>query len=75
MGDFYCGSLIKGAFTSWRKCPITTSTETFPINDVAFPLVTVCPLEDSNTALNYDLVNAENETLDKKVRQDLVRLA
>ena len=61
VGGGFCtaGILIKGAFTSWKESPITTSMETFPINDVAFPLVTVCPPEDSNTALNSDIVNAD----------------
>ena len=38
--------------------------ETFPISEVPFPEVIVCPPLGSNTALNYDLMTAENITID-----------
>ena len=37
--------------------------ETFPISEVPFPEVTVCPPLGSNTALKYDLMTADNITL------------
>ena len=40
-----------------------------------FARVSVCPPVDTSTNLNTDLVNAENVTLDKAVRDNLVKLA
>ena len=37
--------------------------------------MTVCPPKDTNTALNSDLVKAENSTLDKEERKHLIILA
>ena len=37
--------------------------------------MTVCPPEDTSTNLNYDLVNAEDDILDKDVRDELAKTA
>ena len=59
--------LIDRSFVAWEKSPIATSIETFPISNVTFPRVTVCPPKGTNTALNYDLWKSENRTLSKAV--------
>ena len=69
------GILIKGAFNSWDESPVASSVETFPVEDLNFPEVTICPPLGSNTALNYDLVQAANATLDKQARDELIDAA
>ena len=63
--------LICSSYLSWQQSPISTSSSTRPIKDLEFPTVTVCPPWGSNTALNYDLLKAENQSLTKKDREDL----
>ena len=45
------------------------------IKRLLFTRVSICPPADTSTNLNKDLVNAENVTLDKEVRGNLVKLA
>ena len=66
--------LINDSYNDWQASPIATSISTHPISELDFPTVTVCPPEDSNTALNYDLARARNITLTDKERQALVNL-
>ena len=74
-GFVFAGKIIGNSFNTWRKYPISTTVNTLPISKVKFPLVNVCPPEDTFTTMNYDLVMADNATLDKDVRDDLVRLS
>ena len=37
------GYLTAEAFVEWALYPISTTTETFPITDVHFPNIVVCP--------------------------------
>ena len=69
------GVLIYHSFQAWNESPVTTSIETLPIAKIAFPKVTVCPPKNTLTNLNYDLVTAENMTIDNETRKDLVFLA
>ena len=48
----------------------TTST-TRPIGTLDFPVVTVCPPWGSNTAFNYDLIKADNQSLTEQNRENL----
>ena len=43
LGFLAAGFLINNAFLDWEKSPIETSIETFPISDVYFPTIVVCP--------------------------------
>ena len=67
--------IIQESFVLWRNHPIATSTETFPISEATFPRVTVCPPDDSNTVLNYDLMKASNMTISKDVREEMFKAA
>ena len=44
---------------------------TRPIETLEFPGVTVCPPLGSNTALNYDLIKADNQSLTEQDRENL----
>ena len=68
------GYIIANSFDAWSKYPVSTTTETLPIAKAKFPIVNVCPPENTFTTMNYDLVQADNTTLDKNVRYDLERL-
>ena len=75
LGFSTAGYLIYDSFYDWAESPTVTSVETFPISEVPFPEVTVCPPLGSNTALNYDLIIADNLTIDNETRNELVKLA
>ena len=67
--------MISQSYKAWQEHPIATSITTHPINDLDFPVVTVCPPKDSNTALYHDLVHVGNGTLsedDKAVLKEVV---
>merc|ERR1712197_24557 len=65
------GYLIYQSFQSWAESPVKTTIETLPITEITFPKVTVCPPKNTYTDLNYDLMMAENMTLDNDTRKEL----
>ena len=65
------GYLIHGSYADWQKSPIATTITTRPIADLDFPTVTVCPPKGSHTALNYDLMKADNNSLTEEHRKNL----
>ena len=71
MGFTGAGYLIHSSYSAWQESPVATSIETHPIDGLDFPIVTVCPPKDSNTALNYDLMKADNTSLTENDRKDL----
>ena len=74
MGFFSAGYIIYDSFYDWAESPFVTSVETIPISEVPFPGVTICPPLGSNTALNYDLMTAENISMDEDIRNELIKL-
>ena len=42
-GFFAAGILIIKSFRNWKKYPIESTIQTFPINEVRFPTVIACP--------------------------------
>ena len=76
MGGFASASFLIGkSYLGWQQSPITTSITTRPIEQLDFPVVTVCPPLGSNTALFHDLIKADNNSLSqddrKKLKEDL----
>ena len=72
---FSCAAyLINSSYVDWQSSPIATAISTHPISDLDFPIVTICPPENSNTVLNYDLARARNITLTEIDRQTLINL-
>ena len=69
--------LIYQSFQSWADSPIVTAIETFPIEEVTFPKVTVCPPKDTYTNLNYDLMQAENVNISaenfEKLKENFIK--
>ena len=51
LGFIASGILIGKSYKDWQENPIATSITTHPINNLDFPIVTVCPPTNSNTAL------------------------
>ena len=74
-GFSVAGYLINKSFDAWAQSPITTTIETLPISGVTLPNVTVCPPKNTYTNLNYDLMMAENMTLDNETRFELFDFA
>ena len=66
---FSAGYLIHSSYSAWQESPVSTSITTHPIADLDFPTVTVCPPKGSNTALNYDLMKADNNSLTEENRE------
>ena len=63
------GYLINDSYSDWLESPVATIITTKPLSDLDFPTVTVCPPKDSNTALNYDLMKADNNSLTQEDRE------
>ena len=65
------GVLIYQSFKSWADSPIVTTIENLPIEKFTFPKVTVCPLKNTYTDVNYDIMKAGNVNLDEMTRNEL----
>ena len=63
LGFTTAGILIGKSYLEWQAHPIATSITTQPINDLDFPIVTICPPRDTKAALYHDLVKAGNANL------------
>ena len=75
LGFTGAGILIGKSYMEWQEKPIATTITTYPIDDLQFPQVTICPPKDSNTALYHDLVKAGNKTLSDEIRKTLRKAA
>ena len=64
--------LINNSYSEWQKTPIATNIVTHPLRDLDFPIVTVCPPEDSNTALYPDLMRLDNNSFSDDDRRQLL---
>ena len=67
--------IIYQSFESWAESPVKTTIETKAITEINFPKVTVCPPKNTYTDLNYDLMMAENMTLDNDTRNEMANFA
>ena len=66
------GYFIQEQFQAWQDSPFKTVIETFPISEIEFPKVTVCPPKNTFTNLNYDLENFENVTIANETKNDVL---
>ena len=73
LGFIGAGLLIGKSYFEWQKSPVATSISTLSIEDLDFPNVTVCPPKGSNTALNYDLMKADNDLVTEQERGKLLQ--
>ena len=71
IGFMVASYLINSSYVDWQKSPVSTTITTHPLSDLPFPTVTVCPPKGSNTALNYDLMRAHNDSMTDDDREDL----
>ena len=71
LGFIGAGYLINRSYSDWQQAPISTTLSVKPISELDFPTVTVCPPKGSNTALNYDLMKADNDSLTDEDRDKL----
>ena len=62
---------IHYSFKSWNESPVKTIIESRSIKQITFPKVTVCPPKNTHTDLNYDLLMAQNMTVDDETRNEL----
>ena len=69
------GFLIQSSYEEWETTPVATSISTHPIAALPLPIITICPPEQSNTALNVDLVRAGNISLTDSDRQALINVS
>ena len=69
------GYLIASSYQDWESSPVSTSISTHPIASLPLPIITICPPENSNTALNVDLVRAGNITLAHADREALINVS
>ena len=71
VGFLGAGILIYRSYNKWQESPIETTITTHPLDDLDFPMVTVCPQKGSKTALNYDLMRADNDSFSDEMRTNL----
>ena len=71
LGFLGAGLIIGNSYVEWKKSPVSTSVSTHSISDLEFPNVTVCPPKGSNTALNYDLMKADNHLMTEEEKEKL----
>ena len=71
LGFLGAGLLIGKSYFEWQKSPVSTSISTLSISDLEFPNVTVCPPKGSNTALNYDLMKADNHLMTEQEKEQV----
>ena len=67
--------MIYESFGNWRQNPISTTIKTFPISNITFPNITVCPPRNLFLNLNKDIKNSENITMKKNIRNKLIDFA
>ena len=72
VGFLGAGLLISKSYSDWQLSPIATSISTHSLKELEFPSVAVCPPENSNTALNYDLMRAAKNSFSKTDRVRLI---
>jgi hypothetical protein len=68
-------NLINNSYVEWEDDPVSTTVSTLPISFLALPNITICPPDGSNTALNYDLMQASQVTLTTEDRFELLQEA
>ena len=57
------GYLIHLAFDNWHQSPISTTIETWPISQITFPNVTICPPKNLFLNLNYNILQAKKKRI------------
>ena len=75
VGFFGSIFMIFESFENWREKPISTTIETFPISEITFPNVTVCPPRGLFLNLNQDLRKSETVELNENIRNELLDYA
>ena len=60
-------SLIQASFMSWKESPIISTSTTLPISSARFPIITVCPPDQTNTVINYEIERMKNVSMDKQM--------
>ena len=63
--------LIYESFNNWKLSPVSTTIETWPIDKLTLPNVTICPPKNSFLTLNYDILQVEKENITDETRQEL----
>ena len=72
LGFCLSGTLISQAFRGWWDSPVSTTLSTHSISELEFPVLTVCPPENSLTSLNQDLEILKHQTLTEQQKTQLV---
>ena len=63
LGFSLAGVLIWNSFDNWQQNPVATTISTYPIQQVSFPKIYVCPPKHTYTNLNQDIVDMKNVSL------------
>ena len=67
--------MITSSYKEWQESPVSTTITTYPITELKFPTVTVCPPRGSNTALNNLMEKVKDVNFDKREKQDLLDIS
>ena len=67
--------LIQESFSNWQQSPISTTVETLPITEITMPNITICPMNNFYTNLNFDIKYADKIKIDAVKREDWLNYA
>ena len=70
-GFCLAGYLITKSYLDWQSSPVSTTTTTYPIENLTLPTVTVCPPGPASFALNHDLLRIGNGSFSVEERETL----
>ena len=67
--------MITNSWMEWDNNPVSTTITTHPVDDLAFPKITVCPPNGSNTVLNFVLERVQKNNLSSEERIQLKNIS
>ena len=65
------GLIIRQSVRGWEENPISTTIETRPLSELAFPEVVICPARNSFTTLSPDLHQTEGRRMEERTKLEM----
>ena len=62
LGIFMAGWIIKNSFSAWEEHPVVTSVMQKSIEEINFPAITICPLDDTRFGYLEEHLNSEENS-------------
>ena len=62
LGIFLATWIIKNSFSAWEEHPVVTSVMQKSIEEINFPAITICPLDDTRFGYLEEHLNSEENS-------------